>query len=113
MYVCMSLVMMLSYIILQTGEIEKGQLREKIMFEMSTTDVLTKHGNRRSFENALIELSGIRECMFHIYGTITDMYLGFYNAAIPKTWFYTYRLDNGSVFEDRTLDLDNEVESVD
>ena len=61
LYVCMSLVMMLSYIILQTGEIEKGHLREKIMFEMSTTDVLTKLGNRRAFENALIEFSEIRD----------------------------------------------------
>ena len=55
----------------------------------------------------------IRERMFHISGYITDMHLGYYSAAIPKTWFYTYRLDNGSVFVDRTLDIYVEVESVD
>lgn len=53
MYVCMSLIMLLVYIILQTGEIEQGQMRERIMLEMSTTDVLTKLNNRRAFENAL------------------------------------------------------------
>ena len=57
MYVCMSLIMLLVYIILQTGEIEQGQLRERIMFELSTTDVLTKLNNRRAFETALTELS--------------------------------------------------------
>lgn len=55
MYVCMSLIMLLVYIILQTGEIEQGQLRERIMFELSTTDVLTKLNNRRAFENVLAE----------------------------------------------------------
>ena len=59
LYVCMSLVMLLVYIILQTGEIEQGQLREGIMFEMSTTDVLTKLNNRRAFENVLTEFSDI------------------------------------------------------
>lgn len=59
LYVCMALVMMLVYIILQTGEIEKGQMRERIMFEMSTTDVLTKLNNRRAFENVLDESSDI------------------------------------------------------
>ena len=34
MYVCMALVMMLVYMILQRGEIESGQMRERIMFEM-------------------------------------------------------------------------------
>lgn len=51
MYVCMSLIMLLVYIILQTGEIEHGQISERIMLEMSTTDVLTKLNNRRAFEN--------------------------------------------------------------
>lgn len=57
LYVCMALVMMLVYIILQTGEIEQGQMRERIMFEMSTTDILTKLNNRRAFENALTDIA--------------------------------------------------------
>ena len=57
LYVCMSLVMQLVYIILQAGEIEQGQMRERIMFETSTTDVLTKLNNRRAYENALAESS--------------------------------------------------------
>ena len=60
MYVCMSLVMLLVYIILQTGEIEQGQMRERIMYEMSTTDTLTKLNNRRAFETVLAELSDSR-----------------------------------------------------
>ena len=56
MYVCMSLVMLLVYIILQTGEIEHGQIRERIILEMSTTDVLTGLNNRRAFENRVDEL---------------------------------------------------------
>ena len=55
MYVCMSLVMMLVYSILQRGEIEQGQMRERIMFELSTTDALTELNNRRAFENAVAE----------------------------------------------------------
>ena len=57
LYVCMALVMMLVYMILQRDEIEYGQMRERIMFEMSTTDVLTKLNNRRAYENALAESS--------------------------------------------------------
>lgn len=57
LYVCMALVMTLVYIILQRGEIEQGQLRERIMFEMSTRDVLTGLNNRRAFDNALAEVS--------------------------------------------------------
>ena len=59
MYVCMALVMVLVYIILQRGEIESGQMRERIVLEMSTTDVLTKLNNRRAFENALDGFSEI------------------------------------------------------
>ena len=59
MYVCMALVMTLGYMILQRGEIENGQMRERIMLEMSTTDVLTKLNNRRAFENAIANTSDI------------------------------------------------------
>ena len=59
MYVCMTFVMMLVYMILQRGEIENGQMRERIMLEMSTTDVLTKLNNRRAFENAIANTSDI------------------------------------------------------
>lgn len=61
MYVCMSLVMLLVYIILQNGEIEQGQMRESIMFELSTTDVLTRLNNRRAFENALAESADVSD----------------------------------------------------
>ena len=96
-----------------------SQLHEN--FEMTDDDLQMVAGGKgervpydKNAPKAVYHLGQrIRECMFHIYGTITDMHLGYYNAAIPKTWFYTYRLDNGMVFEDRTLDLDNEVESVD
>lgn len=53
MYVGMALAMMLSYISLQFGEIEKGRLRERVVLEMSNTDVLTGLNNRRAFEKAL------------------------------------------------------------
>ena len=59
MYVCMALVMMLVYLILQRGEIEHGQMRERIMLEMSTTDVLTKLNNRRAYENVLVDAADI------------------------------------------------------
>lgn len=58
-YVGMSFVMMLVYLILQRGEIENGQMRERIMFEISTTDVLTKLNNRLAYENALVEASAV------------------------------------------------------
>ena len=59
LYVCMALVMMLVYIILQRGEIEQGQMRERIMFEISNMDVLTKLNNRRAFENMLVTFTGV------------------------------------------------------
>lgn len=59
MYVCMALVMTLVYMILQRGEIENGQMRERIVLEMSTTDVLTKLNNRSAFENVLAEIPSI------------------------------------------------------
>ena len=55
LYVCMSLIMLLVYIILQTGEIEQGHISERIMLKLSTTDVLTNLNNRRAFENRMDE----------------------------------------------------------
>ncbi len=58
-YPAVVLALLLVYMSLQSGEIEQGQMRERIMFEMSTTDVLTKLNNRRAYENALAESSDI------------------------------------------------------
>ena len=52
-YPSVVLALLFVYISLQSGEIEQGQMRERIMFELSNTDVLTKLGNRRAYENAL------------------------------------------------------------
>ena len=50
-----TLALVVVYIMLQRDEIKLGQMRERIMFEMSTTDILTKLNNRRAYENALTE----------------------------------------------------------
>ena len=74
MYVCMALVMTLVYIILQRGEIENGQMRERIVLEMSATDVLTKLNNRRAFENAipgLTDSSGVGAIFCDVNGLKT------------------------------------------
>ena len=58
-YPSVVLALLFVYISLQSGEIEQGQMRERIMFELSNTDVLTKLGNRRAYENALSRASDI------------------------------------------------------
>ena len=60
-YPSVVLALLLVYISLQSGEIEQGQMRERIMFEMSNTDALTKLGNRRAYENALSGASDISD----------------------------------------------------
>ena len=52
-YPAVTLALLFVYMSLQSGEIVQGQMRERIMFEMSNTDVLTKLNNRRAYENAL------------------------------------------------------------
>ena len=54
-YPAVVLALLVVYLTLQSGEIEQGQMRERIMFELSNTDDLTKLNNRRAFENALTE----------------------------------------------------------
>lgn len=56
-YPAVVLALLLVYVSLQSGEIEQGQMRERIMLEVSNTDVLTKLNNRRAYERALAEVS--------------------------------------------------------
>ena len=58
-YPSVVLALLLVYMSLQIGEIEQGQMRERIMFELSNTDALTKLNNRRAYENALDRASEI------------------------------------------------------
>ena len=58
-YPAVVLALLLVYMCLQSGEIEQGQMRERIMLELSNTDVLTKLNNRRAYENALSKASDI------------------------------------------------------
>lgn len=58
-YVSVALVMSIVYVSLQAGEIEKGHLREKVMFEVSNTDSMTGLNNRRAYE---ARLTGVDPC---------------------------------------------------
>ena len=52
-YPAVVLALLLVYMSLQSGEIEQGKMRERIMTELSNTDALTKLNNRRAYETAL------------------------------------------------------------
>lgn len=52
-YPASALVMVIVYITLQSGEIETARMREKLMYEVSNTDTLTKLNNRRAYDTAL------------------------------------------------------------
>ena len=56
-YTAMSLVMAIVYISLQSGEIDKGRMREKLMYEMSYTDPLTQLSNRRAYTSKLVDMT--------------------------------------------------------
>ena len=58
-YPSVVLALLLVYMSLQSGEIEQGQMRERIVLELSNTDVLTKLNNRRAFENVLAKAADI------------------------------------------------------
>ena len=58
-YPAVVLALLLVYLSLQSGEIEQGQMRERIMLELSNTDVLTKLNNRRAYETALAAAADI------------------------------------------------------
>ena len=59
-YPASTLVMVVVYINLQSGEIERARMREKLMFEVSNTDTMTKLNNRRAYEAALSSVP--RDC---------------------------------------------------
>lgn len=56
-YVAVAVVLLIVYISLQIGEIEKSRLREKLMLEVARTDTLTGLNNRRAYQNDIPLLS--------------------------------------------------------
>lgn len=78
-YPAMSLVMMIVYVMLQSGELEKGRMRERIMFEVSNTDEMTKLNNGRAFEREVKKIQpdtplGVIFCDMNGLKRINDRY---------------------------------------
>lgn len=78
-YTAVGCVMMIIYVSLQSGEIEKGQMREKLMREVMNTDVQTGLNNRRAYEKALTDMpsysrTGVLFCDLNALKTTNDTY---------------------------------------